>query len=433
MRLFRWQARSSGGKAYNGEYYAENEKQVIDFVHRNYGYVVNIERVKNKKAFHRLFKPRLQFSNRERANFYKQLSTLLDAGIPIVKGIEMVAERLSEKYKPICTRLNLSLQSGRPLSYAMSLQPGSFSEMNVSVVEAGEVSGQISQVLLSLSEFYKQQDKLEMNVSVVEAGEVSGQISQVLLSLSEFYKQQDKLTKLVRNVCIYPGFLLTLAFLTFIFFSVKLVPSFADLYRSLGVKETTLLQMLLSVSNLLENHAIALSCMCVAGGRLLLLQRASILSLLMRFPGIRRIRHSFLEIRFTRLMALMLHSGISFPEAILRASVTLTDASMKNNAKKFSDNVLRGVGITEAAMQSGDLFSQTGLEFLSIGESSGNLPDMLDEFAKIQEQELFTHLRDIKAILEPALVVIIATMIFAVMAVMLSPLFDLMTRMPEYT
>ena len=385
MRLFRWQARSSGGKAYNGEYYAENEKQVIDFVHRNYGYVVNIERVKNKKAFHRLFKPRLQFSNRERANFYKQLSTLLDAGIPIVKGIEMVAERLSEKYKPICTRLNLSLQSGRPLSYAMSLQPGSFSEMNVSVVEAGEVSGQISQVLLSLS---------------------------------EFYKQQDKLTKLVRNVCIYPGFLLTLAFLTFIFFSVKLVPSFADLYRSLGVKETTLLQMLLSVSNLLENHAIALSCMCVAGGRLLLLQRASILSLLMRFPGIRRIRHSFLEIRFTRLMALMLHSGISFPEAILRASVTLTDASMK---------------ITEAAMQSGDLFSPTGLEFLSIGESSGNLPDMLEEFAKIQEQELFTHLRDIKAILEPALVVIIATMIFAVMAVMLSPLFDLMTRMPEYT
>ena len=400
MRLFRWQARSSGGKAYNGEYYAENEKQVIDFVHRNYGYVVNIERVKNKKALHRLFKPRLQFSNRERANFYKQLSTLLDAGIPIVKGIEMVAERLSEKYKPICTRLNLSLQSGRPLSYAMSLQPGSFSEMNVSVVEAGEVSGQISQVLLSLS---------------------------------EFYKQQDKLTKLVRNVCIYPGFLLTLAFLTFIFFSVKLVPSFADLYRSLGVKETALLQTLLSVSNLLENHAIALSCMCVVGGRLLLQQRASILSLLMRFPGIRRIRHSFLEIRFTRLMALMLHSGISFPEAILRASVTLTDASMKNNAKKFSENVLRGVGITEAAMQSGDLFSPTGLEFLSIGESSGNLPDMLDEFAKIQEQELFTHLRDIKAILEPALVVIIATMIFAVMAVMLSPLFDLMTRMPEYT
>lgn len=86
----------------------------------------------------------------------------------------------------------------------------------------------------------------------------------------------------------------------------------------------------------------------------------------------------------------------------------------------------------EAAMQSGNLFSQTGLEFLSIGESSGNLPDMLTEFANIQEQELFARLRDLKSVLEPALVVVVAAMVFAIMAVMLSPLFDLMTRMPDY-
>ena len=399
MRLFRWQARTSGGRVYNGEYYAENEEQVIDFIRRNYGYVTDLEKVKDRKAFHRWFEPRLQFSNKERAIFYKQLSTLLDAGIPIVKGIEMVTGRLSEKHKLVCMRLNLSLQSGHPLSFAMSLQPEFFSKMNIAVVEAGEVSGQISRVLLSLS---------------------------------DFYKQQDKLTKLIRNVCIYPGFLLGLAFLTFIFFSVKLVPSFAELYRSLGVKETPLLQILLSISVLLQNHAVALSSVCLAGGKVLLLQRAKILSLLMRFPGIRFMRHSFLEIRFARLLALMVFSGIAFPEAVLRASVTLTDASMKNNAKKFSENVLRGVGITEAAMQSGNLFSQTGLEFLSIGESSGNLPDMLTEFADIQEQELFSRLRDLKAVLEPALVVVIAVMVFAVMAVMLSPLFDLMTRMPDY-
>ena len=399
MRLFRWQARTSGGRVYNGEYYAENEEQVIDFIRRNYGYVTDLEKVKDRKTFHRWFEPRLQFSNKERAIFYKQLSTLLDAGIPIVKGIQMVTGRLSEKYKPVCARLTLCLQSGRSLSYAMSLQPDVFSKMNVSVVEAGEVSGQISRVLLSLSDFYRQQDKLE---------------------------------KLVRNVCMYPCFLLGLAFLTFILFSVKLVPSFAEMYRSLGVKETPLLRILLSVSVLLRNHAVALSCMCLTGGRLLLLQREKILSLLMHFPGIGRMRHSFLEIRYARLLAMMLHSGIAFPEAILRASVTLTDTSMKNNAKKFSENVLRGVGITEAAMQSGKLFSRTGLEFLSIGERSGNLPDMLVDFAEIQEQELFARLRDLKAILEPVLVVIIAAMVFAVMAVMLSPLFDLMTRMPEY-
>ena len=399
MRLFRWQARSSGGRAYNGEYYAESEEQVIDFIRRNYGYVTNIERVKDGRLVRRWFEPRLQFSGKERANFYKQLATLLDAGIPIVKGIEMITGRLGKKYKPVCKRLTLSLQSGHPLSYAMSLQSEVFPEMNISVIEAGEASGQISRVLLSLS---------------------------------DFYKQKDKLIKLVRNVCIYPGFLLCLAVLTFLFFSVKLVPSFAELYHSLGVKETPLLQILLSISDLLQNHAAAIFCVFMAGCRLLLLQRSKVLTLLMYLPGIGSLRHSFLEISFTRLLALMLDSGIAFPEAVLRASVTLTDASMKNNAKMFSENVLRGIGIAEAAMQSGNLFSQTGLEFLSIGESSGDLPDMLTEFAEIQEQELFTRLRDVKAVLEPVLVVLIAMMIFTVMAVMLSPLFDLMTRIPEY-
>lgn len=386
-------------KAYNGEYYAESEEQVIDFIRRNYGYVTNIERVKDGRLVRRWFEPRLQFSGKERANFYKQLATLLDAGIPIVKGIEMITGRLGKKYKPVCKRLTLSLQSGHPLSYAMSLQSEVFPEMNISVIEAGEASGQISRVLLSLS---------------------------------DFYKQKDKLIKLVRNVCIYPGFLLCLAVLTFLFFSVKLVPSFAELYHSLGVKETPLLQILLSISDLLQNHAAAIFCVFMAGCRLLLLQRSKVLTLLMYLPGIGSLRHSFLEISFTRLLALMLDSGIAFPEAVLRASVTLTDASMKNNAKKFSENVLRGIGIAEAAMQSGNLFSQTGLEFLSIGESSGDLPDMLTEFAEIQEQELFTRLRDVKAVLEPVLVVLIAMMIFTVMAVMLSPLFDLMTRIPEY-
>ena len=399
MRLFRWQARSSGGRAYNGEYYAESEKQVIDFIRRNYGYVTNIERVKDGRSVRRWFEPRLGFSNKERANFYKQLATLLDAGIPIVKGIEMITERLGKKYKPVCKRLILSLQSGHPLSYAMSLQPEVFPEMNISVIEAGEASGQISRVVLSLS---------------------------------VFYKQKDKLVKLVRNVCIYPGFLLFLTVLTFLFFSVKLVPSFAELYHSLGVKETPLLQILLSTSALLQNHVIALSCAVVVGGRMLFLQRAKVLTLFMFLPGIGRLRHAFLEICFTRLLALMLDSGIAFPEAVLRASVTLTDESMKNNAKQFSENVLRGIGIAEAAMQSGNLFSQTGLEFLSIGESSGALPDMLTEFAEIQEQELFTRLRDVKAVLEPVLVVLIATMIFMVMAVMLSPLLELMTRIPDY-
>ena len=399
MRLYRWKARSYGGKAYNGEYFADDEKQVIDFIHSNYGYVTKIERSRDSADFHHWFRSRLNFTSKERAVFFKQLSTLLDAGIPIINVIGMLTSGLSEKYRPVCHRLTLGLQSGKPLSQAMSLQPEIFTPMNISVIEAGETSGQLIMVTSSLS---------------------------------EFYKQQDKIIKLLRNVCIYPCFLLFFSVLTFIFFSIKLVPLFAELYHSLGVKETSLMQMLFSFSTLLRNYAVALSCICIAGGKLILLQRNKILSLMMRIPGIRSLRHAFLEIRFARLLALLIRGGISFPEAIHRSSMALTDERMRKNAKDFSENVMRGVGITEAAVQAGALFSKTGIEFLRIGESSGSLPDMLEEFAEIREQELFARLRDIKSVLEPVLVAVIAVMVFAVMAVMLSPLFSLMTQIPEY-
>ena len=87
--------------------------------------------------------------------------------------------------------------------------------------------------------------------------------------------------------------------------------------------------------------------------------------------------------------------------------------------------------IADAAVMAGNLFSKTGLEFLNIGEKSGKLPYMLSEYAAILEQELFTRLRDLKTVMEPALVSIVAAIIFAVMAIMLSPLFTLMAQMPE--
>ncbi len=398
MRLYRWQSVSSGGQAYNGEYLAESEKEVIDFVHRNYGFVTDIKEVRERKSLFSWLRPQLKFSNRERANFFRQLSALLEAGIPIVHAMGMITSGLGDRYTPVCRRITMSLQRGQPLSYALSLQPDAFPKMNVSVIEAGEASGQVTYALRSLS---------------------------------EFYDRQEKFLRLARNACMYPAFLLFLAFLTFLFFSVKLIPSFAELYRSLGAKETDLLKVMVSFSLLLQNHTVALSCVMLIVGKALLQQRERIFCCVMRLPVIRPVRHSFLEIRFVRLLALMLQSGIAFPEAILRSSVALTDVSMRDKAKTFSENVMRGVAVTEAAAMAGNLFSRTGLEFLNIGERSGNLPHMLLEYAGLKEQELYTRLRDLKTVLEPVLVIIVAGMICTMTVVMVSPLFTLMMQMPE--
>lgn len=399
MRLYKWRARSSGGKTYQGEYFAEDEKAVIAFIHANYGYVTGIKETGKNRSVGSWFRPRHEFTDKERAIFFRQLYTLLEAGIPITKAIRMLAPRLGEKYGPVCSQIFLSLREGQPLSQAMERMPEIFSGMCISVVEAGEVSGQLNAVLKSMA---------------------------------DFYKKQDQMHKFVRNVCMYPMFLLTLSCAALAFFSINVLPLFADLYQTSGVQYSRSLELLLSVSVFMQDHTVALSCALVIACKIVHVGRKKLLTVLWHFPVIRQMRHTFLEIRFEKLLALMLMSGIAVPEAIMRAAAALEDEIMREQAKMFSESVTRGIGITEAALQSGDLLGKTGIAFLSIGENSGNLPDMLKEAAGVQEQDLFACLRDFKTILEPVLVVMVAGVVFAVVAMMLSPLFTLMAGVPEY-
>lgn len=399
MQLYQWRAISSGGKVHKGRYFAENEAQVVGFIHANYGFVTEIKAVEERNAFPSCFKLRRNFSNQERAIFFRQLYSLLEAGISIVKAVEMATSRLSEKYKPVCRQLTTSLCSGQALSQALKFQPEYFSKMAVAVVAAGETSGQLNQVLKALA---------------------------------DFYQQQDKMIKFARHVCVYPAFLLVLSFFTLLFFGVKLLPMFADLYQSLGAKETDSLRLLLACADFLQEHAVALSCVMLIVGKVVLTYRKKVASLLWKLPGLRKMRCTFLEVRFEKLLALLLQSGIPLPEAIVHSSASVEDEIFREQANAFSESVVRGIGIAEAASQAGGIFSDLSIEFLQVGEHSGNLPAMLAESARVQEQELFAQLRDLKAVLEPVLILLIATVVFGVILVIMAPLFSLMTNLPEY-
>ena len=121
------------------------------------------------------------------------------------------------------------------------------------------------------------------------------------------------------------------------------------------------------------------------------------------------------------------------PEAIIHSSAAVEDEAFQEQAKAFSESVIRGIGIAEAASQAEGIFSDLSIEFLQVGEHSGNLPAMLAESARVQEQDLFAQLRDLKAVVEPALILLIATVIFGVIILIMAPLFSLMTNLPEYS
>ena len=399
MRQFRWRARSTAGKTCSGEIFADSEREVADFVRANYGYVIGIEKVERSSWRDSAFFAGKTINHKERAKFFQQLYTLLEAGISIAQALDMMSSGPNVKLCDVSRRLSAGLKKGLPLSGAMQKQTRAFPPQSVAVVEAGELGGELNAVLKALA---------------------------------AYYRRQDKLCKYVRGILAYPAFLIVVSCVTIVFFSVELLPMFTTLYASLGVPETQLLRHLLFLKRLVGRHFLALAAVLIVSGKALYQKRKELVSLVCRLPGIRGLHRPYLEVRFVKMLALLLRSGTALPEAIRLAVRTVEDGEMRLQADRFADGILRGLGIAASATQAGNLFSHVTLEFLRIGENSGNLSQMLSEAAEIREQELMQRIRELKTILEPLLVMIIATVVFAAIAVMISPLFSVMTQMPAY-
>ncbi|MCD8359253.1 MAG: type II secretion system F family protein [Acidaminococcaceae bacterium] len=149
-------------------------------------------------------------------------------------------------------------------------------------------------------------------------------------------------------------------------------------------------------------------------------------------PFIAGYRQIFLEIRFCKILSLLLYSGISLPVAIKTAAAGTADKVLIKKAILFADAIVRGSDITKAAATASPLLSALTIEFLIVGESSGTLAAMLKEAALLLEQDFTANLKNIKVLLEPVLLIIIAAIIGAMIFIVASPLLKFLTEIPEY-
>jgi type II secretory pathway component PulF len=398
LRQYRWRARSGDGRECSGEILADSEQEVARYVRAHYGCVTGIEKADRAVGRRFPFLHGKTIHHKQRAVFFRQMATLLEAGISFAEALDMMTSSgRGDSLSTVSRQLGDSLKQGLSLSAAMRKQAAVFPPSAVAMVEAGEQGGDLVTVLQSLA---------------------------------VYYERQDKLLSYVRNVSIYPLFLVAIAFATIVFFSLELLPMFVSLYASLGVQETQLLRTLLFLKRWSTAHFPALVGLCIVSGRVLYQLRGRIRSLFWSLPGLHGLRQHYLEVRFVKMLALLLHSGISLPEAIHLAVRPLADGPYRLCAERFAQGILHGIGIAAAAGQAGDLFSRTTREFLRIGENSGNLAPMLTEAARIREQELMNKIRELKTIAEPLLIMGIAAVVFTAIAVMISPLFSIMTQMP---
>ncbi|HIU64521.1 MAG TPA: type II secretion system F family protein [Candidatus Avacidaminococcus intestinavium] len=400
MAVYQWQARDKKGKKYNGELWAENERDVASFVRANFGYVIGIHECKNYFEQIKAWLPMKEKQNNVALeNFFKELSILLNSGITLLRALEMFNSKTDGSLKQSSKKLIDELKSGKSLAEAMSKQTKIFPVATVKVVDAGENSGSLS-VLMS--------------------------------ALANYYAQQNNLYRFLKNICIYPTLLVCFMLSTLIFFVIKVLPMFSELYMSLGIEVPTLLAHISFIANLVDDNPVKTSCLFLFFCGTVFLQRKRIKEYCLFLPGINLCYKRAMEERYCRMLSIMLTSGIPIMQAFRAAGEALQSKRMQEKSLLTCLAISRGASVTKAMSLHGNLLSDSTMEMISIGEDSGQLAELLEKAAVVADAKLQNDLKKAKAAFEPVLLVFLAVLIGGLLYLVISPVTGLIAELPEY-
>lgn len=335
----------------------------------------------------------MALSTLQRETLFRRLGLLLQGGLPLLPALEALGRQCGGETGRVCVQLAAQLRRGSSLSQALYRQCKQVGDLACVLAEGGELSGQLAQVFQQLAVFY--QKKRENQRALVQAA-------------------------------LYPALVLGITGLLGLYFFWSILPLFGDLYDSLKVPMSIGLRWTLDLSRLLHRLPWLLPVSLLVPCALVRLAWQQRSRWLLRCPGITGLNRTFWEIRYLQLLSLLLRGGLALDDALPRASQMLPAGPLRLTARRLSRQVVAGRPFSYCAREGTQLFSPLTVEFLALGEESGNLSGLLTEAAHILDQDFQNRLKQLRTLLEPALLLILALGCGGMLLFLLTPLFELM-------
>ena len=343
------------------------------------------------------------FSSRRKINlgkfliFNQQFVTLVRAGLPILKGLDLLADRLTDpKLGRYIRAVRDDVRNGVLLSEAFRNQ-GVFPAIYVTSIMAGEKSGSLAEVL---DRFIAYQ-KLALSVK-----------KKVLVSL------------------IYPSLLLTLVFCLVVFLITYVVPNFAQLYSSMQARLPKMTLVLIAVGTTARSYILAALLALVAGilGFRLWSRgesaRAKIDRVKMALPVLGDIWLKYQVAQFSRVLSTLLVGGIPLVQALQTAAQSL-DTRLLQKALESVERLVREGQALSAALESMKIFPGLAIDMIEVGESTGALPSMLASVAEFYEDDVNTRMQAALSLIEPMIMMCMGVFVAFVLVALYLPIFSL--------
>ncbi|GAA6153400.1 type II secretion system F family protein [Pseudoteredinibacter isoporae] len=403
MASFSYIGRSSDGQKLTGSYEAANAESVASRLAERGIIPLEIHPEEEKQSFIDSLNEALGLERVEKQElimFARQMYTISRSGIPLIKAIRGLASTTKQRaLEKILLSIVEQLESGSSLANALRRHPSVFDNMFVSMVDAGENSGQLEQT-------FKQ--------------------------IAEYIQQDIDNRKRVSAALRYPSFVVIALSIAIAVVNIKVIPAFAQMYQKFNAQLPWSTKLLIGMSDVFVHywpHMLAV----IVGAILLLRQHLKTDvgqrqwgRLKLRLPIIGSIIKQASMARYARGLALMLRSGVPINQSLGLVAAAMDNLYLSEQVLQIRRSVERGDSLLQAHGGVG-IFTPLVLQMIAVGEESGRVEELLDEVALFYEEEVDYDLKRLSAKIEPIMIVVMAAFVMVLALGIFLPMWDMLS------
>jgi len=392
MPAFTYTARNAAGELKTATVEAATAQDVVAQLRRQRMTVVKVdENAKPKKISGSI-------KMRDIVIFTRQFSTMINAGLPLVQALDILAKQTENKVLAAATRdIVFDVESGHTVADALAKHPKAFSELYVNMVAAGEAGGILDTILMRLA---------------------------------TFMEKNDALVRKVKGAMIYPGVIMSVAVIAISVLLIFVIPVFESMFAGVGMALPLPTRVVIGASDFLRGFWWAVIAASTGGAFMFKRYYATsggklvIDRMMLRIPVLGDVLRKSAVSRFTRTLGTLISSGVSILDGLEITAKTagnrvIQDAIMQSRAS------IAGGDTIAAPLQKSQVFPPMVISMIAVGEQTGGLDEMLSKIADFYDEEVDAAVSNLLSLLEPIMIVFLGVVVGGMVVAMYLPIFDM--------
>ena len=401
MPVYVWVAETKRGRKLKGEIDAANENIALSQLKKR-NFTIRKLKPKPKDIFESISFLQPRVTNKDIVVFTRQFSTMIDAGLPLVQGLTILAEQSENPtFKAILKEITKDVEGGSTLAEAMKKHPKVFDALFVNLVAAGEVGGILDTILRRLA---------------------------------TFIEKAEKLKKQIKGAMTYPIVVICVAILVIAVILIFVIPVFEDMFASFGSALPAPTQIVVNLSRFMKSnfHWVLIGLGILGYGlkryRNTKKGRKTTDAIFLKLPVFGELLKKTAVARFTRTLGTMISSGVPILDALEIVAKTAGNVVIEEIIYEVRGSIAEGQTIAEPLSEN-DIFPGMVIQMIAVGEATGALDTMLEKIADFYDEEVDAAVAALTSMLEPLLMLFLGGSIGGLVIAMYLPIFQMAAAM----